>query len=143
MEEYLDKGRGECYLRNERIAAMVQDNFRRYAGERYDLRAWVVMPNHVHLLFKVGSVPMAVTVESWKKHTGRMANEILGRRGAFWAADYFDTFMRDAEHERRTVRYIENNPAKAKHVLGPKEWLWSSARWRDGFGRLRIQESKV
>jgi phage gp16-like protein len=46
--------------------------------------------------------------------------------------------MRDAEHERKTVRYIENNPTKAKLVLDPKEWLWSSARVRDEFGVLRL-----
>jgi phage gp16-like protein len=63
---------------------------------------------------------------------------LLKRRGAFWAEDYFDIYMRDAEHERKTVRYIENNPTKAKLVLDPKEWLWSSARVRDEFGVLRL-----
>jgi hypothetical protein len=45
--------------------------------------------------------------------------------------------MRYAEHERKTVRYIEGNPAKAKMVLDPKEWPWSSARFRDAFGVLK------
>jgi REP element-mobilizing transposase RayT len=96
------------------------------------------MPNHVHILFKVGAVPMSEIVGSWKKHTGRLANKSLGKEGAFWAEGYFDTFMRDAEHEQRTIRYIENNPTKAKLVLGPKEWPWSSARFRDEMDVLRL-----
>lgn len=63
----LDKGRGECHLGPAEIAKLVEDNFRRfgeYLGSRalapgavrYELRAWVLMPNHVHVLFKTGAV---------------------------------------------------------------------------------------
>jgi REP element-mobilizing transposase RayT len=147
IEAYLDKGRGECHLRKPEIAKLVEDNFRQHSSDgcgsqsrapvRYELRAWVIMPNHVHVLFKVGAVSMAEIVGAWKKHTGRLANKLLGKRGAFWAEDYFDTYMRDAEHERKSVRYIENNPTKAVLVLDPKEWLWSSARYRYECGVLR------
>jgi putative transposase len=150
IEAYLDNGRGECHLRQPEIAKLVEENFLNFengcgsqtrapgASARYELRAWVVMPNHVHVLFKVGTVSMAETVGAWKKHTGRLANKLLGKRGAFWAEDYFDTYMRDAEHEAKTLRYIENNPTKAKLVLDPKDWPWSSARFRDEFGVLRL-----
>ncbi|MBC8094761.1 MAG: hypothetical protein H7Y43_03005 [Akkermansiaceae bacterium] len=67
-----------------------------------------------------------------------LANKLLGKQGAFWAEDYFDVFTRDMEHELQTVRYIESNPTKAKLVLDPKEWPWSSARFRDEFGVLRL-----
>ena len=109
-----------------------------FHGERYDLRAWVVMPNHVHVLFKVDTTPMAEILESWKKHTAFKANRLLGRRGEFWQADYWDTFMRDSAHELETRNYIENNPAKAGLVLNPKAWLWSSTRFRDEFGVLKL-----
>ena len=150
LEAYLDQGRGECHLRRPEIAKLAEKNFRQFgeycgsqsrtpgAPARYELRAWVIMPNHVHVLFKVGAVSMAEIVGAWKKHTGRLANKLLGERGAFWAEDFFDTYMRDAKHEQKTVRYIENNPAKAKLVLDPKEWTWSSARFRDESGGLRL-----
>jgi hypothetical protein len=82
--------------------------------------------------------PMSVIVESWKKHTSNKANRLLKRKGAFWASGYFDTYMRGAEHEQTTIRYIENNPTKAKLVLDPKDWPWSSARFRDEFGALKL-----
>jgi putative transposase len=147
LEAYLDKGRGECHLSRPEIAKLVEDNFRQFSGEdcgsqsrapRYELCAWVIMPNHIHVLFKVGVVSMAETLGAWKKHTGRLANKLLGKRGIFWAEDYFDVFMRDADHKLQTVHYIENNPTKAKLVLDPKDWPWSSARFRDEFGVLRL-----
>ena len=138
IQNYLDKGRGACHLRNRSIAHMVQKNLRDFSHGRYELRAWVVMPNHVHVLITIGVIAMARIVESWKKHTARLANQILGKHGAFWAPDYFDTYMRDAVHERKAIRYIENNPVKARMVTDPKDYLWSSARYRDDCGKLLV-----
>ena len=138
LESYLDRGRGECHLRKPEIARLVEEAMRFFHDDRYDLRAWVVMPNHVHALFKGDSTPMAEILESWKKHTAQKANRLLKRRGEFWQANYWDTYMRDNEHELKTCQYIENNPAKAGLVLDPKTWPWSSARFRDEFGTLTI-----
>lgn len=55
---------------------------------------------------------------------GPAPNKLPGKRGAFWAEDYFDTYMRDDKHQQKTIRYIENNPTKAKLVLDPKDWPW-------------------
>ena len=138
LEAYLDKGRGSSYLRRPELARLVEETLRFFHGQRYDLRAWVIMPNHVHTLFKVDSIPMSEIVGNWKKYTANQANRALGRRGAFWEADYWDTYMRSAAHELQTIRYTENNPTKAGLVLDPKQWPWSSARLRDAYGRLRL-----
>lgn len=136
LEAYLDSGCGECYLRRDEIAAMVERSLLFRHDIQYDLRAWVVMPNHVHLVFRVQDVPMWQLVDAWKGYTAREANKILGRKGQFWQEGYWDTYMRDQEHEAKTRRYIENNPVKAKLVTFAKEWPWSSARFRDGYQRL-------
>ena len=138
LEAYLDLGRGESQLRQLRIGKLVEDALTFFHGQRYELRAWVVMPNHVHVLIKVGATPISRIVEDWKKFTAKEANKLLGRKGAFWQADYWDTFMRSAEHEATNRRYIENNPTKAFLVRDPEEWPWSSARLRDEFGVLRL-----
>jgi putative transposase len=109
--------------------------FFRHAVE-YDLRAWVVMPNHVHVLFMVRDVPMSQLLDAWKGFTAKKANKLLGRKGTFWQGDYWDTYMRDDEHESRTRRYIERNPTSAKLVSLAKEWPYGSARLRDAYGRL-------
>jgi REP element-mobilizing transposase RayT len=136
LEAYLDQGRGECHLRRGDIAAMVEGSLLFRHRVQYDLRAWVIMPNHVHLLFLVQEVPMWQLVAAWKGYSAKQANKILGRKGRFWQEGYWDTYMRDAEHELKTRRYIENNPTKAKLLESLKEWPWSSARFRDAYEKL-------
>ena len=138
LEAYLDRGRGECHLRRTDIAKLVENAFRFHHGQWYDLSAWVIMPNHVHFLIQVEETSLSKIVKELKRYTAREANAILRREGTFWDEDYFDTYMRDAEHTLRTCRYIENNPVKALLVREPKEWPWSSARLRDEQGVLRL-----
>lgn len=136
IEVYLDKGYGSCHLRDSRIAEMVQMNFWHHDGVKYRLLAWVVMPNHVHVLVEIRNVPLGEVVRSWKSYTAKEAIKIL-RSGdgpspprTFWEEDYFDRYLRDDEQYRRVVHYIESNPAKAGLVRNPADWPWSSARFR-------------
>ena len=46
IESYLDQGYGSCYLRDKRVAKMMEETLFYHADERYRLTAWVVMPNH-------------------------------------------------------------------------------------------------
>lgn len=136
IEAYLDKGYGECHLRDSGIANLVQENLWHHDGVKYRLLAWVIMPNHVHALVEIWNVPLGEVLKSWKSYTSKAANKILrGGDGpspprTFWEEDYFDRYLRDEEHYRRVVRYIENNPTKANLVKSPEEWAWSSARYR-------------
>jgi putative transposase len=139
LEAYVDKGRGKCLLRKPEIARLVDRVLRFHHGTKYELRAWVVMPNHLHVLFKVGSTPMRKVVSDWKEYSAREANKILGRRGRFWADDFWDTYMRDSAHELSARCYTENNPVKALLVRESKDWPWSSARFRDAYGRLCLE----
>ena len=136
LETYLDKGRGACHLRQPDIARLVEESLLFRHKHDYELLAWIIMPNHIHVQFTVLGVSMAQTVENWKKFTAHEINKHLHRRGKFWADDYWDTYMRDASHTLKTRRYIENNPVKALLVREPAEWPWSSARFRDNYGRL-------
>jgi REP element-mobilizing transposase RayT len=139
LEQYLDKGRGQCWLRRTEVASICEAAFRHFDGERYQLRSWCLMPNHVHVLVSVMDVPMAKFVKSWKGYTAFRCKRLLGlRRENFWADDYWDTYVRDAEHESRAIHYIESNPVKAGLTPEAKGWSWSSARFRDEHGKLQL-----
>ncbi len=126
----LDVGHGDCRLRDPRVAAMVQDGLWRFDGERYRLVAWCVMPNHVHsLAVQCEGWPLSKVVHSWKSFTAHQANRILGRRGPFWAPDYFDRYIRDEAHMANVTRYIRDNPVKANLCENPADWPWSSAAY--------------
>ncbi len=140
IERYLDQGQGKCWLREERIANTVESALLKFDGKRYRQLAWVVMPNHVHTLFEVfDGFPMDRVVHSWKSFTAKQANKLLGRRGRFWAVDYFDRYIRDDEHLAATIAYIEENPVKAGLVNVAGDWRWGSAARR--IGRLDAGET--
>ncbi len=131
IERYLDQGYGNAFLRDKSIATIVQDSLLRYDGERYRLHSWVVMPNHLHvLLTRFKHLKLWEIMQSLKSYTSHKSNKVLGRMGQFWIEDYFDRSIRDGEHFRRTVRYIENNPVKARLCKKPEDWPFSSARFR-------------
>jgi REP element-mobilizing transposase RayT len=132
LEEYLDRNHGECFLRDPRVAVLMENAMRFHHGQRFDLLAWVVMPNHVHALFQVGdSTPLSAIMQNWKSISAVAANKLLNRSGDFWQEDYWDTFMRNEEQTCKAIRYIENNPVKAKLCQTPEEWPFSSARFRN------------
>jgi putative transposase len=124
----MDAGLGSCLLRRSEAASCVVEAWRQFDGERYDLVAWVVMPNHVHLLIRVyEGQALGRLVQSWKSFTGRKLNALGGTRGRVWSREYWDRFLRDEAHFEATLRYIENNPVAAGLAERPEDWPWSSA----------------
>jgi len=132
LNAYLDAGYGDCVLREPEVAAMVQESLLHFAGSRYTLHAWCIMPNHVHILMQpANDITMSTSMASWKKYTGRRISEWRQRNrgvppGPVWHREYFDRYMRDDDHYRNAVEYIHQNPVKAKLVARAEEWEWSS-----------------
>ncbi len=125
----LDAGLGSRALADPRIAAIVESALLRFDADRYRLLAWCVMPTHVHVLAaQIEGWPLASIVHAWKSFTANRANDILGRKGRFWAPEYFDRMMRDEANVEATRAYIETNPVAAGLCLDPEHWPWSSAR---------------
>ena len=95
--------------------------------ELCDLRAWVIMPNHVHVLLEPRR-PLVRVLQSIKSASARSANRILSRAGRpFWQDESFDHWVRNPDQEQRIVRYIESNPVSAGLTATPASWPWSSA----------------
>lgn len=93
LEAWLDRGHGDCWLRQRDVAELVEKILLEADGRNYRMQAWVVMPNHVHLVVDVWGVPLGKLINNWKGKSSRGANKLLGRRGAFWQEDYYDTLV--------------------------------------------------
>jgi REP element-mobilizing transposase RayT len=131
IEKYIDQGYGEAFMKIHRVAEMVQKDLLYYDGQSYRLSSWVVMPNHIHFLVtRFDAIELADIMQSFKSLTSHKANRTLRRKGQFWMEDYFDRYIRNAEHFMEAVRYIENNPVKARLCKKPEDWPFSSARFR-------------
>lgn len=124
LEQWLDTGHGNCSLRRPDIAALVEQSLRHFDGERYELGAFVIMPNHVHALVTPwGDWTLEQILHSWKSFTANQANRLLKRQGSFWQAEYFDHLVRNEDTLHRFEEYICQNPAKAhlhenEYILG-------------------------
>jgi len=120
---------GPMYLSDPGVAAAVVETLF-VAGEKwelYELLAWVLMSNHVHVLL-LPRKPLCEVTRAIKNTSGREANMVLGRTGTpFWQDESYDHWVRDGKEMNRVVRYIEWNPVKAGLVASPELWRWSSA----------------
>ena len=131
LDAALDKAtKGPFWLKDSRIARSVTHAI--YTGESvlgfYVLHAFVVMPNHVHLLI-MPKVALARITNGMKGVSARDANSILGRKGKhFWQDESFDHWVRTSKEFDRIRTYIEHNPVSAGLTTQPQDWPWSSAR---------------
>jgi valyl-tRNA synthetase len=125
VESYLNAGHGRCYLRESKIAELVANTFKHFDGERYDLIAWAIMPNHIHVvLIPREGVELSEILHSWKSYTATQANKLLNRTGDFWHSEYYDHLIRDEEDFAHQVNYVLSNPIKA----GLENWPWVGAK---------------
>jgi len=93
----------------------------------YAEHAFVVMPNHVHLLL-TPLVPLTQLTKSLKGITAKRANRMLALTGGpFWQEESYDHLVRDQREFHRIVRYIEQNPVRAGLAKEACEYGWSSA----------------
>ena len=110
IEKWLDEGHGTCVFGDESARKVVEDALRHYAGRRYALYAFVVMPNHVHvLLMPLEGWTVKRIVADLKHYTARVLAACRTWEGAFWQREYWDTAIRNGEHFRRVIRYIKGN----------------------------------
>jgi type I restriction enzyme R subunit/putative DNA methylase len=123
---------------------MAQESLLLFDSQRYRLLAWVVMPNHVHVLFQpMGGWTVARIVAAWKRFTARKISDIswkdanteigaprncqLTKPAPIWHREYWDRYIRDQRHFAQAVEYIHLNPVKAGFVARAQDWRWSSA----------------
>jgi carbamoylphosphate synthase large subunit/REP element-mobilizing transposase RayT len=113
-EQWLDQGHGSCLLRDKRVQKIIMENLNRFDRDRYVIDAFVVMPNHVHVIVKpLRSNSMTTILHSWKSYTSNRINELLNRKGSVWMSETFDTIVRDSSHLATCREYIQHNPPRA------------------------------
>ncbi len=113
FESLLDDAHGSCILKNPAMSDIVVDALLHFQGERYALDCFVVMPNHVHVLFYLlEESRLEDVIGSWKRFSARQINKLLSREGALWQSEYWDRLIRSERHIQWVREYIERNPEK-------------------------------
>jgi len=130
VDRQLDRATfGPAWLRQPAIAECVTATIEAAELEHglCTAHAFVVMPNHVHLLLSPSRLLREVT--RWiKGASARRANLLLHRTGRpFWQDESFDHWVRNRAEFEKIRYYIEHNPVSAGLVQTPEQWRYSSA----------------
>ena len=119
LDEAVD---GPMHLRDHDAAQIDEDLIVAARGEIYDLYAWCVMANHVHVLL----TPRGELSDVTQRIKGKTAFQINGHQNergrVFWQDESYDHWARDEEEMFRIIAYIENNPVAAGLCLRPEDW---------------------
>jgi hypothetical protein len=108
LEEWLDAGMGSCIFRDPSNREVLETTLMFDEGIRADHQAWVIMPNHVHMIFSP-KVEIELLLKTWKGLSSRRI-----KQGEIWQKGYRDTLIRNAGHFANAVRYVRRNPAKLR-----------------------------
>jgi len=121
IQDLLDAGSGQCWLRRKDVRSIVVENLLFGAENLYILDSWVVMPNHAHVLFlPMDGAELSEILHTWKSYTAKRINRLLGRSGRLWQKESYDHIVRSPEALSKIREYIQENPRKAG--LQPHEY---------------------
>ncbi len=144
LDTYLDACQNSPkHLTIPEVAAIVEKEIRKHDGKYYNLVAFTLMPNHMHIVLDFSIqlsfinpfdldlyTNVSEVMGKIKGSSSFYANKILGNSGkSFWGVSYYDRYIRDYNHFFGAVNYTINNVVKAKiatHWMNhPYTWLIS------------------
>lgn len=126
-----DSSSGPIWLSHKDVAKIVNESLHFYDQQNYDLYAFTIMSNHVHLVFRHlqesynVDLPVTGITKLIKSYTGKECNKLLGRNGKFWQAESFDKLIRDDKELENVIQYTINNPVKANLVSRWEDWSYT------------------
>lgn len=131
-DQLLDnESNGPTWLSNEKVAEIVVESLHYYNRCYYELYAYTVMSNHVHIVFRHleknydVDLPVTSILKNIKSYTGKKANQLLHRKGKFWQNESFDRVIRNENELENKIRYTLYNPVKAGLITDWNQWPYS------------------
>jgi len=131
------EGAGSAYLITWRVAMgqaalgpaerdLVAENIEHFNHERYELYAYVVMDDHVHVvMLPLEGQTLAKLLHSWKSYTANRLQRESGREGAVWQPDYYSRIIRSEGDLCEKCSYVLSNPQRRWPEVGEYRW----AKW--------------
>ena len=111
VEGWLKIGYGGCVLSNAQCRQFVEEALFFNDKQTYHLHAFVIMPNHVHILLSpIGENSIVSIVSKLKRYSSRMIKQCVGTDGNVWQREMFDRMMRGEDDFAHKLAYIVNNP---------------------------------
>lgn len=133
FDQWLDAGHyGPSHLKIDLIAQSVMESLHYWANSQIELIAYVIMSNHVHVVFTLLSDTSQTgrlnllkhLMQSIKSYSGRKANKLLSLTGKFWEEESYDRLVRNDAELIRIIQYVLTNPVKAGLCQHWRQWPW-------------------
>lgn len=111
-----------------------EEDYRRYlkllrsykARYGFHLYAFVLMPNHVHLLVETVEIPLSKILQGVQQSHTQYANRKYRLVGHLFQGRYKAILCDKDRYLLALVRYLHLNPVRARLVRDPAEYRWSS-----------------
>lgn len=126
---------GPFWLKEEQIAQIVVNSILYHDGKWFDVLAYCIMPNHVHLVLMpheisdIADYSLTKIMHNIKRNSANHANKILGRTGAFWQHESYDHYAREENELERIIKYVLYNPVKAGLTDDWAKWKWTYCKF--------------
>jgi REP element-mobilizing transposase RayT len=93
---------------------------------RIYLDAAVVMPDHVHAIFRLAAGrKLSKILESVKSFSSRRVEKLFGTSGPLWLDESFDHIIRHEDEWEQKIHYIRQNPVTKGLVSAPEHYQWT------------------
>lgn len=137
FDQLLDNNHTITYLKHPKVAKVVSEQLHHFDKSLYDLLAYCIMPNHVHLVIDTSQqfsnkqfkeqhyVQLDKIMKKIKGRSAMFANRVLNRKGQFWQRESYDHYVRNQKELENIIAYIANNPVKANLVKNWEDWPYT------------------
>jgi putative transposase len=117
----LDRGQQPLtVIERDRLAQVL----RHFDRIRYELGAYVVMNDHVHVLLQPHpAFALERIMHSWKSYSAALMRGAQ-RTGRIWQREYYDRIVRNEAELRDKVEYIRTNPQRRWPGIDEYPWVW-------------------
>lgn len=142
IDDYLDSSTQNWILQQPEIAKIVVNKIHQFDHSLYDLIAYCVMSNHVHLVFNMdlqiekilhnellttkNYIQVERIMQRIKGGSSYEINKFLGTQGTTnWQAESYDHYIRNDKELQNIISYTLQNPVKAGLVQNWQDWKFS------------------
>ena len=122
------ESRRPVFAATETVKLLLQVTAEVRSEARFQLLAFVVMPDHIHLV--LATPPNLTPGRVMGLMKGRFSNRYnraTGRRGSLWQSRYHERALRSERELIAAIEYVHNNPVKAGITSQAESFPWSSA----------------
>ena len=119
--------RGEIFLKEDDYRAFL--DILQVSKSRYNftVHSLCLMPNHYHLLIETTHENLSMLARQINSKYAQYFNREYKRVGPLWQGRFKNWYVYDDKYLHNLIRYIEQNPIKAKMVNEIGEYPWSSS----------------